>query len=267
MPVSPRSTRTFYPYYLRLLKGFRNGLQMSLAFRTGSPCAKAVLWDGTRLVHPPDRAGLVETIIEVWMMRGYTRDDWAVPFYTPADGDVVLDVGANVGLFSIWLARRNPGLRVVALEPFRENFQCLQANLRSARACGVEAHRAAIGGRDGVGSMVARGDRSLDHMLAPDPAAGAEDDIPVLRLSSVLDLAKSERIALLKMDVEGSEHDAFASADEATLSRCDRIAVEYHDGIRPGTLAMLQEKLKATHALTICEDDGFGMVYAVRLAS
>jgi len=266
MPVAPRPTRVFYPYYWQILKLFRNGWQMIPAFRVGAPLGKAVMWDGTRLIHPPDRAGLVETIIEVWMQGSYTREEWPVPFYTPADGDVVLDVGANVGLFSVYLARRNPRLRVIALEPFRENFDCLQANLRSARATSVEAHRIAIGGRDGVGTMVARGERSLDHTLDLDHAAGA-DTVPVLPLAGVLDLAKSDRISLLKVDVEGSEHDAFAHADQATLRRCERIAIEYHDNIRPGTLALLKERLEPTHNLTICADDGFGMVYGHRRAS
>ena len=42
----------------------------------------------------------------------------------------ILDCGANVGIFSIWAARRHPHARIVALEPFPATFAALEANIR-----------------------------------------------------------------------------------------------------------------------------------------
>ncbi|MBX6311665.1 MAG: FkbM family methyltransferase [Isosphaeraceae bacterium] len=266
--MSPRPFRDWYPYYWKLLKTFRNAPRLISAFRVGAPAAQAVFWDGSRLVHPPHRAGLVETIIEVWWMGSYTRDEWPTPFYVPRDGDVVLDIGANVGLFGLWLARRNPRCRVVAIEPFEENFDCLRANIRHQRASSVSAHRLALGRQAGMGRMVARGDRSLDHLLATDQEEAEGQAVPIIPLSGLCDLAGVDRVSLLKIDVEGAEYDAFAAADEDTLRRFDRIALEYHDNIRPGTLELLKAKLAATHDLTICPcEPDLGTLLAVRKAS
>lgn len=267
-------TLALLTYYARLIAGFRNGGDLVRTLRGGPPCDEAVLRDGTRIAHPPGRPGLVELVVELWLEQAYTRGG----FYSPRAGDVVVDAGANVGLFSIWLARRGPGARVVALEPFAENFAQLQANLRVAGLGPdrVEPRRMALGAAVGAGTMVAVGDRSLDHTLRlgdgeglGDGGAEAGDAIPVVPLAGLLDLARADRLALLKVDVEGSERDAFETVDRATLERFDRIAIEYHDNLRPGTLALLKDRLAATHVVESFGSsvDGCGIVRAARRKS
>lgn len=46
------------------------------------------------------------------------------------DGDVVLDVGANIGIFGVRAVARHPGVRVFAFEPIPEIFAVLEANAR-----------------------------------------------------------------------------------------------------------------------------------------
>jgi FkbM family methyltransferase len=219
-----------------------------------------VTWGGTRIVHPAGRVGLVGTLLEVWRDRCYTGT-----FYSPADGDVVVDAGAHVGLFSILAARTNPRCRVVALEPFAENHECLAANLGAAGATNVTPLRMALG-KAGIGRMEAVGVRSIDHLLAPgaDPTSG--DPVPIVPLDRLFDVAGSERIAMLKCDVEGSEHDAFGDASPDSIRRIDRIALEYHDNLRPGTLALLRERLGPTHDLDVRPEPGqlHGLLYAIR---
>lgn len=238
--------------YLFLLRTFRNGPALIRAYRRGVPVGQAVLWNGARLVHPPDRVGLVGTLLEVWWDRVYTKG-----FYRPLDGDVVVDAGAHVGLFSLLVARENPRCRVVALEPFAENYACLEANVHALGARNVVVHRKALGGGPGVAAMRAVGTRSIDHVM--EPASGdAGDRVEVVGLEGVLALAGASVVALLKCDVEGAERDAFESADRATLSRFRRIALEYHDNLRPGTLALLQERLGPTHEVVVRPEPGQG---------
>ena len=250
--------------YGRLLRGFRNGWRLIQTIRGGPPCESAVLWDGTRISHPPGRSGLVEIIVELWLEQPYTRGG----FYRPADGDVIVDAGANVGVLSIWMSRQNPHCRVIALEPFAENFDYLEANLRAARLGveRVEPHRVALGPTFGQGWMTAVGNRSLDHTLALGGETSGVRTVPMIPLAGLFDLTQTDQISLLKVDIEGSEHDAFEHADPNTLRRFDRIAIEYHDNIRPGTLALLQARLEPTHhcisrASTV---EGCGLLLAAR---
>lgn len=236
--------------YLFLLRTFRNGPALIRAYRRGLPAGEAVLWSGARLIHPPDRGGFVGTILEVWRDRVYT-----VGFYRPRDGDVVVDAGAHVGLFSLMVARENPRCRVVALEPFAENHACLEANVRTLGARNVEVYRKAVGSGSGVAAMRAVGTRSIDHVMGPADPNG-DDAVEVVGLEGVLALAGVSKVALFKCDVEGSERDAFEAADPATLARFQRIALEYHDNLRPGTLRVLVERLHPTHEIVVRPEPG-----------
>ncbi len=192
----------------------------------------------------PDAADCLEAVVELWLERTYTAG-----FYRPADGDVIVDAGANVGIFAIQMARQNRRCRVIALEPFAENFQYLQANV--ARACPetVTCCEVALGAGFGKGHMQAVGTRSLDHVLRVDSSQA--DGIAVIPLSGLFDLAHTQEIDFLKVDIEGSEHDVFAAATPELLGRFKRIAMEYHDQIVPGTLELLRSVLSSSHEITI----------------
>src|SRR5271166_4936622 len=99
LPEGLRWRWWFVQRYLFLLRTFRNGLSLARAYRHNEYCARVILRDGTCLLHPPGRAGFIQTILEVWHENSYAPGQ----FYRPAKEDVVIDAGANVGLFSIWI--------------------------------------------------------------------------------------------------------------------------------------------------------------------
>src|SRR5271163_4196134 len=242
-----------------LMLRFRNGRTLVGRMRAGEPCDEVVLWDGTRISHPPGRDGLLEAVVEVWLEHTYTAD-----FYRPADGDVIVDAGANVGMFAIQIARQNRRCRVIALEPFAENFQYLQANVAKSCPENVVCCQVALGAAFGKGEMQAVGSRSLDHVLRTDSNAG--DAISVIPLAGLFDLARAQEIDFLKVDIEGSEHDVFAAAAPELLSRFKRIAMEYHDQIVPGTLDLLRDVLQPTHDIMVhpATMEGCGILLACR---
>jgi len=210
---------------------------------------------------------LAQTILESWLDKVYTGG-----FYTPAAGDVVIDAGANVGLFCVWLARRCPACRIYAFEPFPESFEFLTNNIRSAKTFNVKPYRMALGPSMGYGVMRDGGCRSLDNQLEyrPHDAESVDrDSVPVVSLREVFRIAETDRIAFLKCDIEGSEHDLLRDVDGELLGRIQRWAIEYHDHIRPGTLQLLRDRLGPTHDIHIRPEPGqsYGMLYATRRQS
>jgi len=242
-----------------LMLHFRNGHTLVQRMRAALPCDEVVLWDGTHISHPPLRGGLLEAVVELWLEHVYTAR-----FYRPADGDVIVDAGANVGLFAIQIARQNRRCRVIALEPFAENFSYLKANI--ARACPetVTCSEAALGAKFSKGQMQAVGSRSLDHVLQIESSAA--DGIPVIPLAGLFELARAQEIDFLKVDIEGSEHDVFAAASSDLIGRFKRIAMEYHDQIVPGTLELLRRVLDPTHDIIVRPStmEGCGILLARR---
>src|SRR5215207_1935581 len=117
--------------YLFLLRTFRNGFAMIQNLRHGGYLSQGpvldnvVFWNGKRIVHPPQRGGFLPIVLEMWRQNVYRIGE----FYVPKPGDVVLDVGAHVGLFTIRILTAEPQCRVIAVEPSPENFDCLQKNI------------------------------------------------------------------------------------------------------------------------------------------
>jgi FkbM family methyltransferase len=247
---------------LFLLTRFRNGLTLRASLHQHAIADRAVCWDGLTLYHP-NRLGLAQTLLEIWCHQVYTGR-----FYRPSDGDVIVDAGANVGLFCVWLARKYPRCRIVAFEPFPENYAILRRNIDTARITSIEAHQAALGGRSGFGVIHDGGNRSLDHQLQP--ISNVDDQASrttVHSFADVLQMAGAARIALFKIDIEGSEGTLIESADESDLKRISRFAIEYHDNIRPGTSRSLQTRLEQTHVVRMDPDPGgYGMLYATSKA-
>lgn len=249
--------------YLR--RTFRNGSTLAESYRDRTACDSAVCNDGTVIRHPPARTGLAGMILEIWYDQIYTGR-----FYTPAPGDVVIDAGANIGLFSLLVARSQPACKVFAYEPFEENFRLLTENLAAAGAAGVRAFPFALAERSGAAAMVDGGGRSQDHQLVPNQTTDPERQVVrACSLAEVLEMAGADTVQLFKCDIEGSERDLFASAGPETLRRCQRYAIEYHDNLRPGTLELLVERFRPTHILDVrpSSEGGYGMLYAVANAA
>ncbi|HEU4781641.1 MAG TPA: FkbM family methyltransferase, partial [Steroidobacteraceae bacterium] len=153
-------------------------------------------------------------------------------------GDVVLDVGANIGLFSLNLLERCPGARIVAFEPSPLTAAILRANLQGRGEAtieqkGVGAERAQARFRHYAKSTVfsgystepdadARTLRSIvTHALHEKGYGDVSDadlaalmsgrlnvtefDTPVVSISDVIDEHGLAHVALLKIDAEKSE--------------------------------------------------------------
>lgn len=126
-----------------------------------------------------------------------------------ADGGVLVDVGANVGAFSL-IASEQPKATVVAYEPHPATYKLLRENLRRNGRRNVEAICAAVGNRDGEIRISDTPGSSTTHALsAVDQASDPAITVPLVRLDG--DLARRGRTPdIVKIDVEGFEYDVLS---------------------------------------------------------
>ena len=130
-------------------------------------------------------------------------------------GDVAIDVGANIGALTVPMARLvQPGGAVVAFEPQGAIFDVLCNNLRLNELVNVTAFRRAVGSKTGVIRVPALDYERPDNFGGVALGAAGSDEVQVVTIDS---LAVS-RLRLLKVDVEGMEHDVVTGA-RATIER------------------------------------------------
>lgn len=124
-------------------------------------------------------------------------------------GDVFVDVGANVGYFSLLASRLvGDGGAVVAVEASPGTFERLQRNVALNRARNVRAVNLAAGARRGTVRLY-RGPASNRGETTTLESSGFQPDAEVecLPLAEVLTPDEVRRARLVKIDVEGAEWD------------------------------------------------------------
>jgi FkbM family methyltransferase len=163
------------------------------------------------------------------------------------EGDTCVDVGANIGFFTVVLAEAcGASGRVVAYEPEPANFAALAANADRARTRGrtVETMRAAVSDSAGVLTLV-RGAESTLHQTVAGPAPDGEGEaVPCVRLDDDLPARGVHGpIKLMKVDVEGHEVEVVRGAERTIRSgRLSAMVVE----VTPGAAARELEALLAS---------------------
>jgi FkbM family methyltransferase len=154
------------------------------------------------------------------------------------DNVLVLDCGANAGYASIFFLLHFPEATITAVEPDDENFRLLEANIGGLEPrvtlvhAGLWSHEAMLGCSN-------LGFRDGQHWGRQVYEADAEDADarPAVTVPQLLKSSGCDRLALLKMDIEGAEAVVFAANCSEWLQRTDVIAIELHDdsGFGAGT--------------------------------
>jgi FkbM family methyltransferase len=216
--------------FRRLLLDWQPAWQALLAHQRGVTLR---LRDGL-VLQGGDRDDVAGIFNEIFVERCYTPS-W---FYRPEPGHTVLDVGANIGVFPLFLHSMAPGIRVLAFEPHPVTFQQLMENLRANRLEEkVQAYQLAVSQGPGVVRFSGASGIESGHEAAT--AEGHGEAVASIGLAEAVARA-GQPIDLLKVDTEGAEAEIITAAPATTWSRIARAVVEYHD---------LQKRDQVVHAL------------------
>ncbi|HYD23648.1 MAG TPA: FkbM family methyltransferase [Croceibacterium sp.] len=224
-----------------MLRGLRQTLKD--AYRCGPAFAAAglrqargtglVAWrsDGHRLVA---RRGMsdFETFRQVFRNRDYDLDaayerrvmDRYRAIVAAGQCPVIVDAGANVGAATLWLARKYPEARLLAVEPEPDNARILRENVGGLRR--VTIVEAAIGSAGGFVSVT--GDHSGWAARTERSAAG----VAVVTIPDLVASVPGGTLFAVKVDIEGFEDDLFA-AETGWLDALEVLWVEPHDWLFP----------------------------------
>jgi FkbM family methyltransferase len=204
-------------FFGRSREGFSPISQLAAHFgRTG----RAPRFAGVSLSAPDPTAA--------WgISRQISGGEYGFPGFLPQAGDQIVDIGANIGVFALWAARK--GASVTCYEPGPDTFPCLVRNTTGRSI--IARHAAVVGRSDPVGTvrLYLHDERSTRNtLLGREIGTGQEltnhVDVPAVSIDEVL----ASTIDLLKVDCEGAEFEIFDAIDGDVLRHARRIIVEFH---------------------------------------
>ncbi len=174
------------------------------------------LRDGTVLFYRTNKADL-DIFREVFMYEVYRLPEHLRP------AGVLVDLGANIGMASVWCSRQYDVERVVAVEPVPANTALLRKNLE-ANSISYQIVEATVGPRRGEVSFSSDQPAGEGYVVED----GASDfTVAMVTMDDVLkDVTRP--IALLKMDIEGGEGPLIHEGSPSWLNDVEIIAAELH---------------------------------------
>ncbi len=227
---------TKYGYYLQsvanLLSRFHDPLLIVRIF-TGKAGS------GIKTVHcrRPDLRFEVRSAMDVWSVKEAIVDGFYEQYGFPVQpGWTVVDIGAAIGEFAVYVAASDSRNRVLAFEPFPESVTLLRDNVRLNKLTNVQVFAEAVSGQSGTIILdVSSGEPLQIESRAVSTATDDQIEVTSVTLADVLGRTKGDHIDLLKLDCEGSEYDIVLNTTPEILRRIDRIVMEYHDTLTQHT--------------------------------
>jgi FkbM family methyltransferase len=212
----------------------------------------------------PGESTVIEIIDEIIYKKDYNPKG-----FTIGPDDIVVDIGANIGIFSVYAAKKAKA--VYAVEPFPENVSFIKKNAKNNKLKNITTIHAAVSDKKGKINLFIS-NISAGHLIFNKHSGGSLSEyvtVPSVTLAEIMKKHNLKKIDFLKIDREGAEGQIIKSLSEIDLQKISKITMEFHDNVsKPSHLGIKKILEKAGFEVHCLEYDKspFGYLYAKRTA-
>ncbi len=201
--------------------------------------------------YPENIRGLFSVLNEIFFLNIYQVDDLKI-----TKNSTIVDIGANIGYFSLFIKELYPDSGILAFEPEEENFKNLQQNLKNYK--NIKLFKKAVG-ENNEEKEILISNNMLCHSISDDEkdfelkvSVKGKQKISIVKLDDSL---KNEKIDLIKMDIEGYEYKAILGLEKIIKEQKPAllIAVE-HSKKQKGKIEKLVFSFNKNYQLKVLND-------------
>lgn len=163
---------------------------------------------------------------EIFIKEVYTKNLVAID-----ENDIVFDIGANVGVFSLY-ASRVKGVKVYGFEPHPKNFEKFTNNVKVNNIDNIDCFNNALGLENEDRVMIEGnipGGHKVSKRDSKEEFSKEMLTVQSITLDSFLKKMNISQIDFLKLDCEGAEGEIITSLGVEGLKKIKKVAIEFHD--------------------------------------
>lgn len=182
---------------------------------------------------------LLGIFLEIWKKQVYTPKGYEIK-----PNDLVIDIGANIGVFSLFAASKTKN-KVYCFEPFPDNFDILKQNVIDSGMQNICCYKFAVGCSSGKRKLYT-GNCNAGHSFFDMSTEGHINYIEVecKTLKQIFEENNIQICDFLKLDCEGCEFEIIFKTPTDYLNRIKKISMEFHDNVSNYTHLDLKQFLE-----------------------
>ena len=159
-------------------------------------------------------------LTNVWMINEYEVEKLNIK-----NNDVIMDIGAHIGLFSLLVSKFCYSGKIFCFEPNQENFDMLTSNISYNKLENIIPFNLAVTKNESEVKLFLDDDQSAHSIFQ-----NGKDAITVksISLEKIFDRNNIDFCKVLKLDCEGAEYEIIDSLPKEYFNRIKNIIIEYH---------------------------------------
>ncbi len=173
-------------------------------------------------------------VVEIFLLEDYKQ---ALGIIKSAD--LVIDIGAQIGVFSLYAYNANPKAKILSFEPYSANFEMLKKNLILNKASNIKPNQFAITSETKEVKLYLSDCNTGMHSLHRQ--TGKFEVVQGLGINELFKRFNISHCDLMKLDCEGAEAEIIADIEPVHLLSIRAIIMEYHDR---AAIPKMEAKLK-----------------------
>lgn len=157
---------------------------------------------------------------------------------------VIVDIGSNIGTFSILASHYNPKARIYSYEASPSTYEVQLKNIEMNCSGNVTSHNLAVSDKNTLLTFYTHPATGLSSLFLK--GRGSKKQlVNSITLSKIISGYRLKRIDFLKMDCEGAEYGILLNSKDGDILKISKMSIEYHDSLTKYKHPQLIHRLKS----------------------
>jgi len=159
-------------------------------------------------------------LANVWLL-----EDYKIKKFEIHSNDVIIDIGAHIGIFTIYASQFCNNGKIYSFEPVRENYDLLLNNIKLNHSEQVKPFNLAVSNTNDVVTIYINDDKAAHSIF---PSSESSIKVKSITLQNIFEENNINHCNFLKLDCEGAEYEILCNLPAKYFKEIDKIVMECH---------------------------------------